>query len=985
MSFYCWFLIVLFINSEYNERLFGKNSMNNMKTRTLFFTALTLFSFNNSFAIENKHDHSVLLDKVHQSERDDRQYEVIELDNKMRVLLVSDPKATKSLGSIALPVGSLYDPALQQGLAHYTEHMVLMGSKKYPQPSSFTEFLARHAGNYNATTSGNRTAFFFEVENSVIDKALDYLADAIAEPIFDPKFADKERNAVNAEMTLYRSSDGFRIQQVDAETINPDHPASQFSGGNLETLRDKDNSKLQDALVNFHDKYYSANIMVGVIYSNQPIKNLEALAESTYGQIPNKNITVSPITQQAVTQEFTGKEITMIPAQPRKMLSLKFPIENDIDKFSDKTNEYLIYLISNNSKNTLADQLQKQGLVEAIQATSDSKYYGNSGTFNINVILTDEGLAQKDKVIAAIFNYLQLIEKQGVSDAYYDEIKKVFALSFKYKDVNRDMSYVEWLSDQMLLYPVKNVLDSDYVAEHLNKDAIINRLKSFTPENVRVWLIAPNQTTDKTAYFLNAPYKVDNITDELKTSWADLGRAFSFSLPELNPYIPDNFNIVRQNNDQIQPATFSKRGNHIHFVSRHFSHDPKAVIAVSLRNNQAFNDAKSSVSFELLDYIVSRDLTQLQFQAGNAGMSLSTGLDNGLMITANGFNQHLPDMVLAILNSYRQVTIDEQNLQLAKSWYLQRLDGADHFESVRLASEPVLALSKMPHYYERGERRQITNNITVSDVQAYRDSLMTQSVPYMISLGNISNEESLDLYHAIQKTLKRDVEFTPLDDIKIKTAFTARITQQAKSTDNALLMTYFPINYDSAKSQIVGYTLANIMYSWFFDQLRSNEQLGYLVGVFPSYISESVGLGFAVQSNQYDPAYLLKRYQAFYPTMLTKLEALSNDDVEEYKRSIIEEQTMPPQSLDEEFDRLRSDYRLSRFQFDSRDKKIELLKKLTKEDLIEFYKSAVIEQKGLVIASQVLGQPEDGKKQPEAITDYTEFKNASSLQDELLK
>jgi Secreted/periplasmic Zn-dependent peptidases, insulinase-like len=185
-------------------------------------------------------------------------------------------------------------------------------------------------------------------------------------------------------------------------------------------------------------------------------------------------------------------------------------------------------------------------LIEAIQATCDSKYYGNSGTFNINVILTDEGLAQKDKVIAAIFNYLQLIEKQGVSEAYYDEIKKVFALSFKYKDVNRDMSYVEWLSDQMLLYPVKNVLDADYVAEHLNKEAIITRIKSFTPDNARVWLIAPNQTTDKTAYFLNAPYKVDNITDELKATWTNLAKDFSFSLPELNPYIPDNLKMQKR-------------------------------------------------------------------------------------------------------------------------------------------------------------------------------------------------------------------------------------------------------------------------------------------------------------------------------------------------------------------------------------------------------------------------------------------------------
>jgi protease III len=959
--------------------------MDNMNTKTIFFTALTLLTLNTSFAAENKHQYPILLDKVQQSERDDRQYEVIELANKMRVLLVSDQRATKSLGSLALPVGSFHDPVLQQGLAHYTEHMVLMGSKRYPEPSSFSEFLNRHSGSYNASTSGNRTAYYFEVENSVIDGALDHLVDAIAEPNFDPQFADKERNAVNSEMTLYRSSDGFRIEQVDSETINPNHPAAQFSGGNLETLRDKDNSKLHDALVNFHDKYYSANIMVGVIYSNQPIKKLEALAEKAFGQIPNKNIIVPKIDKPAFTKQFIGKQIAMIPAQPRKMLLLKFPIENNIDKFSDKTNDYLTYLISNNSQNTLADQLQKQGLIEGILANYNDNLYGNSGTFNINVALTDEGLAQKDKVIAAIFNYLQLIEKQGISDEYYEELKKVLALSFKYKDVDRDMSYVEWLSDQMLLYPTKNVLNADYVAEHLNKDDIIARLKSFTPENARVWLISPNQATNKTAYFLNAPYKVDNITDELKTTWENLGKAFSFSLPELNPYIPDNFNIVSKNSDQIQPLTFSKRGNHIHFVSRYFSQDPKAVIAISLRNNQAFKDAKSTVIFDLLDYIVSRNLTQLQFQASNAGMSLSTDTDNGLMITASGFNQHLPEMVLAILNSYRQVAIDQQTLDLAKSWYLQRLDSIEHLESVRLASQPLFALSKLPHYYERDERRQITNTITINDIQTYRDNLLTQSIPYMISLGNISNEDSLDLYHAVQKTLKRDVEFTPLDGIQIKSPFTARITQQAKSTDSALFMAYFPANYELIKSQALGYTLSNMLAPWFFDQLRNKEQLGYIVSAAPTSITQSVGLGFAVQSNQYDPAYLLKRYQAFYPTMLNKLEALSDDDIEQYKKSIIDKNTMPPQSLDEEFRRLLSDYRLSRFQFDSRDRKIEEIKKITKQDLINYYKNAIIEQKGLVFVSQVLGKTDEGEKPPMAITEYTEFNNASSLQDKLLK
>lgn len=962
--------------------LLGEEYMD--KIKIIFFIVSVFFIFNSSFAIENKISFPVLLEKIQQSDRDNRQYEVIELANQMRVLLVSDPKAAKSLGSLALPVGSLQDPKDQQGLAHYTEHMVLMGSKKYPEPSSFSEFLNRHAGSYNASTAAHRTAFYFEVENSALDTAIDYLADAIAEPKLDSNFADKERNAVNAEMTMARSTDGFRIRQVNAETINPDHPAAQFAGGNLETLSDKPNSKLQDALVAFHKDYYSSNIMVGVIYSNQSINKLAKLAEATFGKIPNKNITAPKVDKPALTPNLLSKQIAMVPAQPKKLLFLQFPMESNLAKFADKTDEYINYLISNSSQNTLSDQLKKQGLIEGISSTYDSIRYGNSGTFSINVSLTDEGLAQKDKVIGAIFNYLQLIQKQGVSEAYYEELRKVLALQFKYEDVERDMSYVEWLSDQMLLYPVQNVLNSDYVATNFDKAAIIARLKSLTPDNIRVWVISPDQTTDKTAYFVKAPYKIENITSEQKASWSTLGKSFTFTLPELNPYIPDDFSITKQNYDQAQPIEFSKRGNHIHFVSQYFKNEPKAAIVVSLRNNQAFDSAKADVEFELLDYIANRSLSNLQFQAAVAGISLSTQGDNGLMISASGFSQHLSKMVTSILDSYRNVTIDEQTLALAKSWYLQKLDNADHAKSYWLAVQPINALSVLPHYYERDERRQITANITIEDIVNYRDNLLSRSVPYMISLGNLSNESSLDLYHSIQKTLVRDVEYTPNENVIIKNSLDAKITQQAKSTDNALIMGYIPTGYDRISSGMLSYTLTKIVSPWFYDQIRTNEQLGYAVFAAPMTIGDSIGMSFIVQSNQYDPAYLFKRYKEFYPVISSKLHALSKDDINQYKKAVLDELTMPPQTLDEELNRYLPDFRNNRLMFDSLRKKIEQVKKITKQDLIDYYHRAVMEPKGLVLASQVLGKREADAKQPEAISEFTEYKNVSSLQKILL-
>ncbi len=312
-----------------------------------------------------------LAETIYKSEHDLRKYQAIKLSNGMTVLLVSDTQAPKSLAALALPVGSLEDPDNQLGLAHYLEHMVLMGSKHFPEPGSFSEFLKKHGGSHNASTASYRTAFYLEIENDALAPAVERLADAIAEPLLDPINADRERNAVNAELTMARSRDGMRMAQVNAETLNPAHPSARFSGGNLETLRDKPDGKLHDELVSFYHRYYSANLMVGVLYSNQSLEQLAQLAADTFGRIPNRDAKVPTITVPVVTPDQTGIIIHYVPAQPRKQIKVDFRIANNSADFRSKTDTYISYLISNRSKNTLSDWLQKQGLADAINAGAD--------------------------------------------------------------------------------------------------------------------------------------------------------------------------------------------------------------------------------------------------------------------------------------------------------------------------------------------------------------------------------------------------------------------------------------------------------------------------------------------------------------------------------------------------------------------------------------------------------------------------------------
>lgn len=666
---------------------------------------------------------------IRKSEKDTRQYQAIRLDNDMVVLLVSDPQAVKSLSALVVPVGSLQDPADHQGLAHFLEHMTLMGSQKYPQPDSLAEFLKLHGGSHNASTAPYRTAFYLEVENDALDGAVDRLADAIAAPLLDKKYADRERNAVNAELTMARTRDGMRMAQVSAETINPAHPAAHFSGGNLETLSDKPGSPVLDALHTFRDSWYSANLMKAVIYSNKPLPALARMAADTFGRVPNRQISRPEITVPVVTDAQKGIIIHYVPAMPRKVLRVEFRIDNNSDRFRSKTDELVTYLIGNRSPGTLSDWLQKQGLAEGIRADSDPVVNGNSGVLAISATLTDKGLAHRDEVTAAIFSYLDLLRTQGIDKRYFDELAHVLALDFRYPSINRDMDYVEWLADTMIRVPVEHALDVVNIADQYDPQAIKDRLAMMTPQNARIWYISPQEPHNKTAYFVDAPYQVDKISEQTFADWQHKSQAIQLQLPALNPYIPDDFTLIKSDKAWPHPQLILDEPTLrvVYAPSQYFASEPKADISLVLRNPQAMDSARRQVMFALNDYLAGIALDQLSNQAAVGGISFSTGANNGLMVNANGYTQHLPALFSDLLQGYFSYTPTEEQLEQAKSWYAQMMDSAEKGKAYDQAIMPIQMVSQVP-YFQREVRRALLPSITLKEVLDYRANLKTRGV-----------------------------------------------------------------------------------------------------------------------------------------------------------------------------------------------------------------------------------------------------------------
>ncbi|TNV20825.1 pitrilysin [Buttiauxella sp. B2] len=921
---------------------------------------------------------------IHKSEKDNRQYQAVRLDNGMTVLLVSDPQAVKSLSALVVPVGSLEDPDDHLGLAHYLEHMTLMGSKKYPEPDSLSEFLKKHGGSHNASTATYRTAFYLEVENNALEGAVDRLSDAIAEPNLAPEYAERERNAVNAELTLARARDGMRMAQVSAETINPAHPGSRFSGGNLETLRDKPGSKLLDALVAFRDKYYSANLMKAVIYSNKPLPELAKIAVETYGRVSNKNIERPVINVPVVTDAQKGIIIHYVPALPRKVVRIEFRIDNNSDKFRSKTDELIGYLIGNRSNNTLSDWLQKQGLADSIRADSDPLVNGNSGVFAISVSLTDKGLAQRDEVVAAIFSYLNNLREHGVDKSYFDELAHVLDLDFRYPSITRDMDYVEWLADTMLRVPVEHTLDAVNIADKYDPAAIKSRLDMMTPQNARVWYISPKEPHNKTAYFVDAPYQVDKITPQLFDSWQQKAAAIKLTLPQLNPYIPDDFTLVKQDKTYAHPELLVKEAGLrvLYMPSHYFANEPKADVTMVLRNPQAMDSAKNQVLFALNDYLAGIALDELSNQASIGGIGFSTNANSGLMVNANGYTQRLPQLFEALLKGYFSYTPTQEQLDQAKSWYAQMMDSAEKGKAYDQAIMPVQMVSQVP-YFQRDARRALLPELTLKDVLDYRETLKNNAKPEFLVLGNMSSDQAKDLAHRVQSQLaSKGNEWCRNKDVLVDKQHLAMFEKAGSSTDSALAAVYVPTGYDETVSTAYSSMLGQIIQPWFYNQLRTQEQLGYAVFAFPMSVGRQWGIGFLLQSNDKQPDYLYQRFKAFYPTAEKKLRSMSAEDFAQMQQGMISEMMQAPQTLSQEASQLSKDFDRGNMDFDSRDKVVTEIKKLTPQKLADFFHQAVIEPQGMAVLSQVSGS-HNGKADYAAPNGWKTWKEVSGLQQSL--
>ena len=119
---------------------------------------------------------------INKSIYDDNEYKFVILKNKLKVLIISNPKTQIASASMVVGVGSLSDDKIH-GMAHFLEHMLFMGNKKYPKEDYYFKIIAQAGGSSNAYTADTHTNYYFAVNPNKFLEILDVFGHFFIDPL----------------------------------------------------------------------------------------------------------------------------------------------------------------------------------------------------------------------------------------------------------------------------------------------------------------------------------------------------------------------------------------------------------------------------------------------------------------------------------------------------------------------------------------------------------------------------------------------------------------------------------------------------------------------------------------------------------------------------------------------------------------------------------------------------------------------------------
>uniref|UniRef100_A0A3P8UIK5 Nardilysin b (N-arginine dibasic convertase) n=1 Tax=Cynoglossus semilaevis TaxID=244447 RepID=A0A3P8UIK5_CYNSE len=846
----------------------------------------------------------------------------------------------EAAAALCISVGSFSDPDDLPGLAHFLEHMVFMGSEKYPAENGFDAFLKKHGGSDNASTDCERTIFQFDVQRKFFREALDRWAQFFICPLMIEDAIDREVEAVDSEYQLARPSDSHRKEMLFGSLAKPGHPMSKFCWGNAQTLKHEPREKqinTYQRLREFWKRYYSAHYMTLTVQSKETLDTLEQWVREIFINVPNNGDPrpdFSDLLQPFDTPAF-NKLYRVIPVRKVHALTISWALPPQGKHYRVKPLHYISWLIGHEGGGSILSLLRKKCWALALFGGNSETGFDQNTTysiFSVSITLTDEGFQNFYQVIDFVFQYLKMLQTLGPQERIYEEIQKIEANEFHYQEQTDPIEFVENICENMQLFPKEDFLTGDQLMFEYKPQVISEALSLLTPDRANLLLLSPENEghcslkekwfgtcysmediPENDGPFIVVLIKKKNLFFLLFLSAA----ATDFTLK--TPDCPDTEFPVRIVN--------SERGC-LWFKKDHKFKIPKAYIRFNLISAMIQKSPENLVLFDLFVNILAHNLAEPAYEADVAQLEykLVAG-EHGLVIRLKGFNHKLPLLLKLIVDHlsdfHTEPGVFSMFSEQLKKTYFNIL-----IKPERLGKDIRLLILEHCRWSVIQKYQAVMKGLTVDDLMAFVSGFKAELYTEGLVQGNFTSEESKEfLQYFVEK-----LQFQPLS------AEVPVLFQVVELPQNSHLCKVKSLNKGDANSEVTVYYQMH-MEEPCFDFLRTKETLGYQV--YPTCRNTSGVLGFSVtvetQATKYSTEFVEAKIEEFLFSFGERLSALSQDAFKTQVTALVKLKECEDAHLGEEVERNWFEVVTQQYIFDRLNKEIEALKLFTQEELVSWF------------------------------------------------
>ncbi|AAD19093.1 protein-degrading enzyme-like protein [Chlamydia pneumoniae TW-183] len=877
----------------------------------------------------------------------DQKIEKIICSNGLPLLIISDPNLPTSGAALLVKTGNNADPEEYPGMAHFTEHCVFLGNEKYPEVSGFPGFLSENNGVHNAFTYPNKTVFVFSVEHSAFSDALDQFVHLFINPKFRQEDLDREKYAVHQEFAAHPLSDGRRVHRIQQLVAPQGHPCARFGCGNASTLTPVTTEKMAE----WFKLHYSPENMCAIAYTSAPLSKAKKQFSKIFSQIPrSKNYErQEPFLPSGDTSSLKNLYINQA-IQPTSNLEIYWHIYESSHPIPLGCYKALAEVLRNESKNSLVSLLKNEQLITDL----DVEFFRsslNTGEFYISYELTEKGDKHYSQVIDSTFQYLRYIQEHGIPNYTLEEISTINALNYCYSSKSPlfDLLCKQIVSlgnEDLSTYPYHSLVYPKYSSE--DESALLNLVSD--PEQARFVLSSKNSEHWEEATQLHDP--IFDMTYYVKAldGVQDYGKVQSLkpiALPKPNLFIPKEVtlpgvHLLKKQEFPFAPAlSYQDDKLTLYHCEDHYYTAPKLSSQIRIRSPQISRSSPQFlVATELYCLAVNDQLLREYYPATQAGLSFTSALGgDGIDLRVSGYTTTVPALLNSILTSLPNLEISYETFLVYKKQLLELYQGALLNCPVRSGLDE-LASQVMKETYSNTTKLSALEKLSFSEFQAFASNLFNSVHLEVMVLGNLSEQQKKDYLEMLQVfTASRSSHATKPFYYELQSQEISEIHHDYPLTANGMLL----LLQDKSSPSIQGKVCAEMLFEWLhhitFEELRTQQQLGYMVGArYREFASRPFGFLY-IRSDAYSPEELLAKTSLFLNKVSASPEkfGISQEKFANIRKAYINKILEPEHSLDMMNSALFSlAFERPFVEFSTPDLKIAIAETLTYEEFLKY-------------------------------------------------